>query len=321
MPRHPLPSELGDAFSTSAASASGVSPERLRRADLETPFRAVRRRVDSFESFAADPHEAQRSAILRAAQLYALRMREDEFFSHTTAAIFHGVSLPALADEHPHVSVLAPARAARSTGIHGHEAQPRLTRVMTEPGSGLRIAGPATTWAMLASELRHPYDLIAAADSLVRVPRMPGGFDKPMPPPVTTIDQLQSAVSAGRRVGAPALRSALPRVRTGSSSRPETWTRLTLVDAGLPEPQLDHDVYDGAGRFVGCLDLGYPRLKVGTEYEGDHHRVDPATWNRDIDKHERLAELGWRVIRITKSLAYTRRRELVRRVQSARDRN
>jgi very-short-patch-repair endonuclease len=89
------------------------------------------------------------------------------------------------------------------------------------------------------------------------------------------------------------------------------------VDAGLPEPVLDHDVYDGAGVFVGCVDLAYPELRIAIEHEGDHHRLDTRQWNRDIAKHDRLAELGWRVIRVTKSMLFEDPGLLVSRVRSA----
>ena len=94
-------------------------------------------------------------------------------------------------------------------------------------------------------------------------------------------------------------------MRTGASSRREAWLRLILIDAGLPEPVLDYDVLDDDGRFVACLDLAYPALKIGIEYDGDHHRTDPVQWARDVDRLDRLAEEGWRVIRATKRHIFT----------------
>lgn len=118
----------------------------------------------------------------------------------------------------------------------------------------------------------------------------------------------------GRAWSRCAMRS--PRVRAGAASRPETWTRLTLVDAGLPEPAIDHDVYDARG-FIGCVDLAYPERRIAIEYEGDHHRTDSAQWNRDIEKHDRLAAAGWRVIRVTREDVFSRPGVLVGRVRRA----
>ncbi|WP_243062356.1 endonuclease domain-containing protein [Humibacter sp. RRB41] len=115
-----------------------------------------------------------------------------------------------------------------------------------------------------------------------------------------------------------ALRDALARVRTGSASRTETWTRLTLVDAGLPEPVLDYDVYDEHGMFLGCVDMAYPELRIAIEYDGQQHRTDSRQWMKDIDRIDRLVEEGWRVIRVTSSLLFQHPEELARRVRAAR---
>ena len=317
MSHTPLPETLPPAFTVSIARAAGVGEGRLRSKDLRRPFHGVRSRREVFDAGAADAALSQRDRIRRAALEYAARMSEFEFFSHTTAAILWGAALPLLPDETIHVAILPPRRLPRVRGIRGHEAQPRLTRVVVHPGTGLRIASPATTWAMLGAQPLHPYDLIAAGDSLVRVQRMPGPRPRPMPPPLARVDQLHAAVRAGRRVGGPLLRETVDRVRTGSASRPESWTRLTLCDAGLPEPTLDHDVYDDAGNFIGCVDLAYPEWKIAIEYEGDHHRVDPATWNRDMEKHDALQAAGWRVIRVSRTMLFAHPGELVARVAAA----
>lgn len=263
---------------------------------------------------------------LQCAHEYALRMPEHEFFSHQTAALLWRAPLPPNAGmsrsggdvrELLHVSVLAPHRLPRGAGVRGHEAQPATSRVVIHPESGLRVASPATTWAMLGAVLRHPYDVIAVGDHMIRVPRMPGGFPKTLPPALAAPAHLEAALMSGRRVGKPALRAALPRLRTGSSSRPETWMRVTIVDGGLPEPEIDVDVYAPDGRFIGCVDGAYIDLKIALEYEGDHHRTDPVTWNRDIQKHDDLVAHGWRVIRVTREMLFVHPEELVRRVTHA----
>lgn len=248
---------------------------------------------------------------------YAERMSPDEFFSHSSAAVLWGTALPFGGSEDLHVGVLHPRRLPRARGVRGHQARSRQTHVVVHPETGLRVASPATTWTMLGAVLKHPYDLVAAGDSLIRVQRMPGPWIRTMPPPLATRHQLENAVGAGRRVGGPALRTALPLLRIGSASRPESWTRLTLCDAGLPEPILDHDVYDEHGEFIGCVDLAYPELKIAIEYEGDHHRTDVATWNRDLAKHDALQAAGWRVIRVSRAMLFTRPHELVARVRGA----
>ncbi|WP_458041180.1 MULTISPECIES: endonuclease domain-containing protein [Bacteria] len=317
-----LPDELGPAFLVRDALQAGLSRERVRRLDLHRPFHGVRIRGDAeppdLDVQSSSPYSDEECAeVLRLARVYALRMADHEFFSHRTAAVLWGVPVPRNHDDRLHVSVLAPARAVRTSGVVAHEAQPGLTRVVTHPPTGLRVSSPATTWAMLGAQLLHPYDLVAAGDAFIRVQRMPGPWVREMPPPLATFAQLEAAVRAGRRVGRPALRESLPRLRVAAASRPETWTRLTICDAGLPEPLLDHDVYDESGAFIGCVDLAYPDLKIAIEYEGDHHRTDLVTWNRDLAKHEALQAAGWRVIRVGSAMLFRKPHLLVSLVRDA----
>ena len=166
---------------------------------------------------------------------------------------------------------------------------------------------PATTWASLGGVLAHPYDLVAAGDAVVRDWRTE---------PLATIDQLRAVIAAGRRVGIDRLRDAVPRVRTRAASRPETRCRLELVDAGLPEPELNYDVFE-AGLWLACVDLAYPAARVAVEYEGEHHLLDPEQWARYILRYERLAAAGWLVIRVTKSELFEHPEAMVRRVRAA----
>lgn len=176
---------------------------------------------------------------------------------------------------------------------------------------------PASTWAGLGSVLA-PYDLVAAGDAIVCIRQSTGGRPASNPPPLATLDQLRAAIDAGRRPGIGALRDAFGRIRTGSWSRLETWVRLILIDAGLPEPVLNFDAYDDAGVFLGCVDLAYPDLKIAIEYEGAHHWMTADQFQRDIDRLDRLVENGWRIVRVTKAHVFTAPADVVRRVSVAR---
>jgi very-short-patch-repair endonuclease len=81
---------------------------------------------------------------------------------------------------------------------------------------------------------------------------------------------------------------------------------------------LNFDAYDAAGRFLGCVDLAYPDLKIAIEYEGDHHWMTAEQFQRDIDRLDRLVENGWRIVRLTKRHVFTDPAEVVRRVSVAR---
>jgi hypothetical protein len=312
----PLPSQLSPAFHVSEARRLGVGRSRLDGADLARPFYAVRTQIANTTGTAVDsPAELIREEALQRATAYAARMRQCEFFSHTTAALLWGLPLPRLHDSLVDVAVCRPERASRSAGVRGHQIDPRLVHVVTH--NGLRLTTPASTWASLATVL-DPHDLVAAGDAIVCIRSSSGGNAAPPRPPLATLDQLRAAIDAGRRPGVGALRDAFGRIRTGSWSRPETWVRLILTDAGLPEPALNFDAYDDTGRFLGCLDLAYPDLKIAIEYEGDHHWMTAEQFQRDTDRLERLVENGWRIVRLTKRHVFNNPAEVVRRVSVAR---
>jgi hypothetical protein len=305
-------------FSVADALRSGVSASRLRRVDLRRPFRGMRV-VDSADAVAAEERgsvfERARDAVIERALHFSVIMPPGAFFSHVTAAILWDLWLPfPLVRDHAalDVGVCAPMRHPRRKGISGHQTPKRFVRVVAHPVLGMPLADPSTTWAQLASVLRDPYDLVAAGDAVVREPMFAGD-----PPALATVQQLAVSVAAGRRAGVNALRTALPRVRSRSASRPESRCRLLIIDAGMPEPELNWNVYDDFGGLVACVDLAYPELKIAIEYEGEHHLKDPGQWAKDIDRYERLARLGWYVVRVTKEALFTDPQSVVRRVRSA----
>ncbi len=323
MPRTSLPPLLGPAFSVRTARAAGVTPGRLRGRDLEHPFHGMRSVADSeivadaaLDAARTYPRSPEARRIHRRAMEYAVIMSPAAFFSHVTAAVLWDAPLPRsiLAQWHAaaiDVSVFWPSRAPRGVGIHGHAVRADLATVRVQSGSGLRLASAATTWAMLGGVLCHPYDLIAVADYFVRAP-VSGTRREPL----ATYEQLSAAVAAGRRQGSARLRLALSRVRQGSASRPETWTRLTLVDAGLPEPVSDYTVRDASGRFLAWVDLAYPQWRIAIEYDGVHHSAG-AQRERDVERYAALEAAGWRVIRVTRTMLFETPTVLVTRVRGA----
>lgn len=291
------------AFTTADALRQGFTRRDIDNEFFERPFDGLRavRAPDSVEDSTAV--ELQRTAIERAALRFSAYMATHEFFSHTSAAVLWGIPLPLLSSAAIHVSVVAPHRAPRGAGVRGHQLAKHGVDVEEHPEFGVRITSAASTWAMLGVLLRHPYDLIAAADAIVWIDRVAGPHGRVKRPALASLADLESAIPHKRK-GVVALREALPRVREGAASRPETWLRLTLVDAGLPEPDTDVEVFDHAGGFIGCVDLAYRGQKIAIEYEGDHHRTQRGQWNRDIEKHDALVRAGWRVIRVTASMLF-----------------
>ncbi len=112
------------------------------------------------------------------------------------------------------------------------------------------------------------------------------------------------------------LRTAITLADPGAESPQETRTRLVLTEAGLrPETQIE--VHDDHGQFVGRLDMGWRRWKVGVEYDGIHHWTDPDQRRRDIDRWSAFEDARWRIVRVGQDMLRYRRPTIVQRATAA----
>lgn len=331
MPRHPaaLPEHLADGFAVAVALDAGVTARRLRAGDLESPFRGARLRVratpahrSAMDSADASPlaREAAdlRARILRLAGAYAEVAAAGTVFSHVTAAVIWGLPLPLRAlrrgAEELDVAVIGTRRAPKAAGTRGHQLRAAMTGVRSR--EGLTLTSPATTWVTVAPSLSID-ELIDMGDAIVYIPRLHGMVRGTAAHALGTIDELRAAMDAGRRTGIAKLRSALTEVRVGAASPGETKIRVACVRAGLPEPELDIDVFTASGAPIGFTELGYPRYGLLIEYEGDHHRTDRDQWNHDIEKHAACVAAGWTPIRLTSRHARGRADAAVSRIRDA----
>ena len=101
--------------------------------------------------------------------------------------------------------------------------------------------------------------------------------------------ELRERVELYRGQGKQAASKAILLVRQGAESRPETLLRLAIMDAGLPEPEVNPDIRNASGRFVGRGDLVYQRWRVIVEYDGEQHRLSTKQFDRDVQRLENLS--------------------------------
>jgi hypothetical protein len=176
---------------------------------------------------------------------------------------------------------------------------------------GLRVSTPAATWAALGA--LSVFDLVALGDFFCR--RWRDGYGRPHAgrAPLTTVADLRDALDLGRRKGAARLRQALELVREDAWSPRESRVRCILIAAGLPEPELNIDVFDEKGRFLGCVDMAYRDRRVAIEYLGMLHDEQ---WARDVERIAALRAAGWTVLEVTSPLLH-RPQDLVARVVAA----
>lgn len=282
MPRHPapLPEEWnGTVFSVHAARARGISRDRLSGPDLFTPFYGIRAPAG-----ATDPESL--------AAAFGIRCGPDQAISHTTALLLWGAPLPRRIEQEQriHVSSVGPSR-PRTSHTVPHRLEPE--RTPTRRLGKLLLTAPATSW-VLSAPLLGLDDLVAAGDFLVTGTEP---FDGARP--LTTLDALTRAVAAraGDR-GIRRAREALALVRYGALSRRETFGRLMVVRAGLPEPALNYRVSDADGRVVAMVDMAHVEFRSAIEYESLLH-LEPAKFRRDIRKQQELAAIDWATHRLT----------------------
>ncbi len=147
----------------------------------------------------------------------------------------------------------------------------------------------------ITSALRTAWDLarwlptveaVVAMDALARVGRF-------APTAVLRIQDRYPRARWRRRVPG-VIELADPR----AESPMETRSRLVLVPRGLPRPELQYQVFDEFGEFVARLDMAYPLLKLGMEYDGRGHLTE---WQQQTDARRlnRLEACGWSVLRFT----------------------
>ncbi|MFZ4894708.1 endonuclease domain-containing protein [Plantibacter sp. Mn2098] len=262
------PFSIGDA---------GLSASRLRASDLTRPFHGVR----AAQGYA--------DGVIARCLAYSTRMPAGAFFSHGTAARIWGLPVPRRFDAAPlDVSVVSPMRAPRGRGIRGHKLDGSHWRRLEH--HGLVVSHPVDAWSQLGMHLNE-LELVMVAD----------GITRRVDPLGTQHDLLVGLARMGRRRGVNRLRAAYERVRPGTDSPKETELRLAIVDDGLPEPKVNHPIFDVQGTFLALGDLVYPKYRTLVEYDGGTHFLDEGQIFHDIDRLDAVMAEGWRVIRVNRS--------------------
>lgn len=323
MPRRvPLPAGfLARPFTYAEAKAAGLSQSRLRGPDLDAPFRGIRSaRVGEnallphgqFTSSHDTARLRELEKVLTRCHQYLPLLRPGQFFSHSTAArLFSCPMADDFGSEPLHVSSLSPSRAPRSRNVTGHEILP--ARASTIHRYRLPISSAPATWVALASLLSVD-ELVVAADHLILDPYILDPHDLR---PYATIEELQLALASTPGRGSKAAASALLLVRQGAESRPETLLRLLLQRAGLPEPECNVEVYDGAGKRLGRVDLFFREFRAIVEYDGEGHRVDRMTFEKDTRRRERFVNAGFSPVHVLAKGLFTQPVATVERAKAA----
>lgn len=221
------------------------------------------------------------------------------FVSHHTAAELWGAVVPATCDTH----VSLPTDRGRSVrrGVQCHVAP---LGSCTTTLRGLRISTPEQAFLELAAAGANLVELVVAGDGLAKKKR-------------TTPEALIAAAeeSSGRSVRV--ARRAAGLVRLGVDSPMESRTRMLLVLAGLPEPEVNLILRGLHGEWRRRFDMYYKRQRVLVEFDGRQHAENEEQWEGDIYRREELDQRGERLIVVTRRGIYDEPLRTLERVRTA----
>jgi hypothetical protein len=267
-------------FTYAEARSAGLTRRRLLRLVEEGLLRRVLMEVYAPTGLTDDMDLRIRSA--------ALVVPPHAVVVDRTAAWIWGVDTrrPDELDSIPPVEVFVRPGHKRLTRAEANGGERTLFPDDVVEVGGLAVTTPLRTALDLGCRL-SAYEAMAALDALARTQGV-------------TVRDLQRRLPRFRgRRGVVQLRRLVPLVEPLAESAGESFTRLAIVDAGLPAPVAQHWVTVG-GRRMYRLDLAYPHLKICVEYDGVEFHAPPERRSRDRRRRRWLRQHGWEVIVVDK---------------------
>ena len=215
-------------------------------------------------------------ALLKA---ISARLPAGAAFSGRTAAWLHGLDLPPCQPTEITVPDYLASSGWQGTTIRRRALEEHEVVIVR----GLPVTSPLRTAIDLARDLPL-LEAVAAVDMALH--RL-------------VVAESDLAIYSATHVstyGAARLRRTLELVDPRAESPMETELRLLLVLAGLPRPEAQVALHDDNGRFLGRVDLYYPRTRLAVEYDGALHRNSLA---EDSRRQNGLLAAGYRLLRFT----------------------
>jgi hypothetical protein len=299
-PVSPLPAHLVSVpFTVSEARAASLSRGRLRSSDLASAGRLL---------YLPAGWEFELPLLARALSAAT----PGAWVSHLTAAMLLGLWLPAWFQDcrDLHLSKPKSLPQVRRHGVIGHTVLAYDDEIMV--WEGIRISTPARTWLDLARVLPLE-DLVAMGDQVIRQPREELELRYE---PWSTVQDLREMLRRHPKMqGIVKARAAVDLIRLGADSAPETFLRLAMMDAGLPEPELQVQIVPGDS-YSPAADLGYRRQRIAIQYDGGHH-LTREQQSRDNHRDAAFHFAGWRYFKFNADDLANEFRRAVAQVRTA----
>jgi REase_MTES_1575 len=255
--------------------AADIDPDVLLSALRSCRLRRVQRAVYAPRSVELVPLALARAAVISSGV-------PDAVASHLTAARVHGIARPA--GRHPeHVTVQRGVRRRDRRDLLFHGRALRLGDV--EVRDGVALTTVPRTLVDLAGSQPRLHAVWAIDDALRRG--------------LCRRDQLDSAsLRYSSRAGAESV-ARIAEADGMAESILETAGRLALIDRDVPLPVPQYCVLDTDGSLIARLDGGYPRRRLGLEFDGREVHGRPEAAFQDRRRQNRLEQLGWHILRFT----------------------
>lgn len=264
-------------FTAAQAKSLGIPTKRLRAALNRGQVKRLGRGIYA-------PRELEATFELRVMAL-AMTLPPHQVVCDRTAAWIHGIDTFTYGELGGTRAVETVARRGRKPsrrpGVDGRTRDLDDRDIMTI--DGITVTTPLRT-ALDLGALLHRRDAMAALDAFCRIHGL------------TRSQMLEEVRRFKGRRGVVQLRDLIQYVDPRAESARESWTRIAIIDAGLPVPDLQHWIIIG-GVPTYRLDLAYPHLRIAVEYDGFvAHDRDPDQQRDDRERRQWLRENGWTVI-------------------------
>lgn len=201
------------------------------------------------------------------------------FSGETSVCLWDGVESQ---DETLEVAIAPDADPIRRTGIRARRRD--LVERDVVDVRGLPVTSPERTFVDVAERLSVPR-LVAIGDDFLRRR-------------LCTRTAIAEVIgrSDGQR-GVRAARRAADLLDPRSESPRESLTRAIIIEAGLPKPTPQVEIFDSSGRFIARGDLVYEDARIVIEYDGYHHLTLQGQ-ERDARRRGILGVEDWLIVTV-----------------------
>lgn len=245
-----------DIRTVAALRDEGWTTQQLQAAVADGTFERVRRGRYTVPA----KRDATGEHILRAVAVWQARS-PDHVVSHTSAALFHGLPVRASTLAIVHLTRWSNAHGKLAAGVRLHRAKVPDDEVITL--HGVRVTTLERTIADLAR--MEPYEWgVAAADAALAAKANP-------------LLMAEHAEQGRRKQNNGRLRQVLAFADGRAESAAESMSRVSIVRAGLPMPELQFEVhFPDRGGWVATSDFGWPEHRiVGEMFGKKKYAADP----------------------------------------------